>query len=215
MSTNSEQLRVLVERVDSILATRRGLLPAVQREVDNAGRRKSEIEHLLSLLAELKDIEKDRDALERIEGATDDLARLLASFDAREETLDALRVRFSRETVNIGVSGEARVGKSTTLQKFSGLTDTQIPTGKGLPVTAVRSEIHNSADEHAEVTFRDQKTFITEYVQPLLEIVNNHLDVPLSVDSVAGLRTAKFPETLGQHRQSEQVARRAEEPQYL
>jgi len=197
LSTNSEQLRVLVERVDSILATRRGLLPAVQREVDDAARRKGDVEHLLSLLAELKQMETDQDALQRIEGAIDDLNRLLASFGTREETLDALRVRFSRDTVNIGVSGEARVGKSTTLQKFSGVTDTQIPTGKGLPVTAVRSEIFNSADEHAEVTFRDQKTFVTEYVQPLLGIVNRHLDTPLAVDTLAGLRTAKFPETLG------------------
>ena len=96
------------------------------------------------------------------------------------------------------MSGEARVGKSKTLQKFSGLTDTQIPTGKGLPVTAVRSEIFNSADEHAEVTFRDQKKFVAEYIHPLLEIVNKHLDVPLSIDTLAGLRSAKFPETLGQ-----------------
>lgn len=197
LSINNEQLRVLVERVDGILATRRGLLPAVQREAEDTARRKSDVEHLLSLLDELKDIEKDLDALQRIDCASDDLNRLLDSFAAREETLEALRVRFSRDTVNIGVSGEARVGKSTTLQRFSGLTDTQIPTGKGLPVTAVRSEIFNSADEGAEVTFRDQKTFITEYVRPLLEIVNKHLDMPLSVDSLAGLRTAKFPETLG------------------
>lgn len=186
-----------MECVDGILATRRGLGPAVQREVDEAARRKGDVETLLALLADLKDIEKDRDALQRIEDSIDDLNRLLGSFATREDALDALRVRFSRDTVNIGVSGEARVGKSTTLQKFSGLTDTQIPTGKGLPVTAVRSEIFNSADEHAEVTFRDQKAFIAEYVHPLLEIVNKHLDVSLSVDSLAGLRSAKFPETLG------------------
>ncbi|AXT84670.1 hypothetical protein C6I20_05335 [Aeromicrobium sp. A1-2] len=197
MSINSEQLRGLVDRVDGILATRRSLLPAVQREVDDAARRKSDVERLLSLLAELKEIEKDQDALHRIDGAIDDLNRLLVSFAAREGTLDALRVRFSRETVNIGVSGEARVGKSSTLQKFSGLTDTQIPTGKGLPVTAVRSEIFNSSDESAEVNFRDQKTFITEYVQPLLAIVNKHVDIPLSIDTLAGLRSADFPETLG------------------
>lgn len=197
MSINSEQLAALVERVDSILATRRGLLPAVQREVEDAARRKGDVEHLLSLLAELKEIEKDQHALQRVEGAIEDLNRLLTSFAAREETLEALRVRFGRDTVNIGVSGEARVGKSTTLQKFSGLTDTQIPTGKGLPVTAVRSEIFNSIDERAEVTFRDQKSFITEYIQPLLEIVNKHLEVPLSVDTLAGLRSVMFPETLG------------------
>ena len=197
LSINRDQLHVLVERVDSILAARRGLLPAVQREIDDAARRRGEVERLVSLLRELKEIEKDQNALQRIDGALEDLERLLSSFSGREETLNALSVRFGRDTVNIGVSGEARVGKSTTLQKFSGLTDTQIPTGKGLPVTAVRSEIFNSVDERAEVTFRDQETFIAEYIRPLLEIVNKHLDVPLAVDTMAGLRTSKFPETLG------------------
>lgn len=197
LGINDDRLSALVERVDSILATRRALLPAVQREVDDAAHRRSRVEYLLSLLAKLKEIEKNGDAIQRIDGAIQDLDRLLDSFSSREDALNSLRVRFSRGTVNIGVSGEARVGKSTTLQKFSGLTDTQIPTGKGLPVTAVRSEIFNSDDERAEVTFRDQKTFITEYVHPLLKIVNKHLDVPLRVDSLAGLRGTKFPETLG------------------
>ena len=165
--------------------------------MDDAARRKGHVERLVSLLGELQEIEKDHDSRQQIAHAVDDLSHLLASFAAREEMLGALRVRFSRDTVNIGVSGEARVGKSTTLQKFSGLTDTQIPTGKGLPVTAVRSEIYNSADERAEVTFRDQKTFIAEYIQPLVEIVNQHLDVAISVDSLAALRAAKFPERLG------------------
>lgn len=197
LGINDDRLSALVERVDSILATRRALLPAVQREVDDAAHRRSHVEYLLSLLAKLKEIEKNGDAIQRIDGAIQDLDRLLDSFSSREDALNSLRVRFSRGTVNIGVSGEARVGKSTTLQKFSGLTDTQIPTGKGLPVTAVRSEIFNSDDERAEVTFRYQKTFITEYVHPLLEIVNKHLDAPLRVDSLAGLRSTKFPETLG------------------
>lgn len=197
MSIDGDQLRVLVERVDSILAARRGLLPTVQRELGDAVRRRSEVERLVALLQELGEIEKDQDALQRIGGAIQELDRLLASFADREATLKALRVRFSRDTVNIGVSGEARVGKSTTLQKFSGLTDTQIPTGKGLPVTAVRSEIFNSTDERAEVVFRDQKSFVAEYIGPLLDIVNKHLDVPLAITSLAGLRGTVFPETLG------------------
>jgi hypothetical protein len=197
LNINSKHERTLVERVDSILATRRGLLPAVQHMVDETARRKLDVKHILSLLAELKEVEKDESALRRIESAIHGLDRLLTQLAAREDTLDALRVRFGRETINIGVSGEARVGKSTTLQQFSGLTDTQIPTGKGLPVTAVRSEIYNSADERAEVTFRDEPTFLAEYVQPLLEIVNSHLESPLSVNTLSDLRTAKLPETLG------------------
>ena len=50
----------------------------------------------------------------------------------------------ARDTVNVGVSGQARVGKSTLLQSVSGLGDDQIPTGQALPVTAVRSRIFHS-----------------------------------------------------------------------
>lgn len=118
LGINDDRLSALVERVDSILATRRALLPAVQREVDDAAHRRSRVEYLLSLLAKLKEIEKNGDAIQRIDGAIQDLDRLLDSFSSREDALNSLRVRFSRGTVNIGVSGEARVGKSTTLQSF-------------------------------------------------------------------------------------------------
>lgn len=197
LTISGDQLKTLIERVDNILTARKGLLPAVQREIDAASLRRSSIEQLASRLRKLKEIENDQEALIRIDGSLLELDQLLSDFSERVEALRAIHARFSRDTVNIGVSGEARVGKSTTLQKFSGLTDAQIPTGKGLPVTAVRSEIFNSIDERAEVTFRDQETFISEYIQPLLEIVNKHLDVPLVADSLADFRRIKFPETLG------------------
>jgi len=187
----------LEAQVNSILTQRRNLLPAVQRELDEAASREANLRQLASLLSQLRETEKDEAALHRINNAIDSLDALLDGFAARRDSLNSLRVRFSRDTVNIGVSGEARVGKSTTLQKFSGLTDTQIPTGKGLPVTAVRSEIFNSTEDYAEVAFRDQRTFIAEYIQPLLEIVNNHLFDPIAIDSISGLRNAKFPDTLG------------------
>lgn len=197
MSTRQDLASGLAERVDGILRTRKGLLPAVHRELAAAAQRRDQIEQLVTQLQELKKIEKDQDALDHIDGALLDLEQLLLDFSRREDALDAVRLRFSRDTVNIGVSGEARVGKSTTLQKFAGLSDTQIPTGKGLPVTAVRSEIFNSEVERAEVTFRDPKAFIEEYIRPLLEIVNVQLETPLQVESLASLRSLDFPESLG------------------
>ncbi|WP_156171807.1 hypothetical protein [Demequina rhizosphaerae] len=197
MEINEDKVRGLATTVEGILTARRRLLPTVQREADEAADRRSDVERLVSLLRDLREMERDQAALQRIDGALDDLGNLLSSFEARAETLNALSVRFSRDTVNIGVSGEARVGKSTTLQKFSGLTDTQIPTGKGLPVTAVRSEIFNSADERAEVAFRDPSTFIAEYIHPLLQLVNRHLEMPIAIDSLAGLRSVTLPDKLG------------------
>src|SRR5699024_9717578 len=72
---------------------------------------------------------------------------LRKEIDNALDRLDVVENRFSRKTINIGVSGRARVGKSTLLQSISGLSDEQIPTGSGVPVTAVRSAIFHSENE--------------------------------------------------------------------
>lgn len=83
------------------------------------------------------------------------------------ELLAAVAARFSRETVNIGVSGSARMGKSTLLQSISGLTDDQIPTGRDLPVTAVRSRIYHSPTlRRAVLRLHSRESFLTEVIHP-------------------------------------------------
>lgn len=83
------------------------------------------------------------------------------------QLLRVLSARFSRPTITIGVSGKARVGKSTLLQSISGLGEDQIPTGKGLPVTAVRSRIrHSSATERATLSLHTYETFAAEVLAP-------------------------------------------------
>lgn len=118
--------------------------------------------------------------LGELSGAVDDLvavspdelsplARQLGSYELPAlvaENLRRLRIleaRFGRPSINLGVSGQARVGKSTLLQAISGLGDEQVPTGMGHPVTAVRSQIFHSTTHarglltlHSFATFRDE-----------------------------------------------------------
>ena len=93
--------------------------------------------------------------------------------DAREGAAEAVRLlrvleaRLARDTVNIGVSGQARVGKSTLLQSVSGLGDDQIPTGQALPVTAVRSRIFHTPDlRRATLRLHSFDTFVADVVAP-------------------------------------------------
>jgi hypothetical protein len=93
--------------------------------------------------------------------------------DAREGAAEAgrllrvLEARLARDTVNVGVSGQARVGKSTLLQSVSGLGDDQIPTGQALPVTAVRSRIFHAPDlRRATLRLHTFDTFVTDVVAP-------------------------------------------------
>ncbi|MEZ4312379.1 MAG: hypothetical protein R3F14_30485 [Polyangiaceae bacterium] len=78
-----------------------------------------------------------------------------------------VRGRMSRSTVNIGVSGQARVGKSTLLQSIAGLGEEQIPTGEGIPVTAVRSRIfHSTTHARATVSLHTYESFRRDVLAP-------------------------------------------------
>jgi hypothetical protein len=92
---------------------------------------------------------------------------LAGKVDASLAALRVLRTRLSRPTVNIGVSGQARVGKSTLLQTIAGLDDAQVPTGEGIPVTAVRSRIfHSTSQERATLSLHTFDSFREEVLAP-------------------------------------------------
>lgn len=153
-------------RIQQILEQRRRGLPGLR----------SEIAVWRGVDEQLGELAGAVEALRDHTGTPDDVRALLASFrmeDARDgiaQALQLLRVmesRFSRDTVNVGVSGQARVGKSTLLQSVSGLSDEQIPTGQGLAVTAVRSRIQHSAGvERATLRLHTFGTFVADVVAP-------------------------------------------------
>src|SRR4051794_39095384 len=131
-------------RIQAVLDDRRRSVPRVRAEIEWWLRVDDQLAGLAAAVRELGGHQN----------TPAELRDALAGFrveEAREGVADAVRLlrvlesRFSRATLNIGVSGQARVGKSTLLQSISGLDDGQIPTGKGLPVTAVRSRIFHSA----------------------------------------------------------------------
>ncbi len=74
-----------------------------------------------------------------------------------------LTQRFSKETINIGVAGKARQGKSTLLQKISGLSNKEIPTSDELPCTGAKSKIYHSEEApYAKVEFYSKEEFLKE-----------------------------------------------------
>jgi hypothetical protein len=90
--------------------------------------------------------------------------------DITEEltALDRLNHRFSRKTLNIGVVGRARQGKSRLLQSLTGLTTEAIPDGNGAHCTGVRSTIFHRPDQKTEATvlFHDEKSFLADRLAP-------------------------------------------------
>jgi hypothetical protein len=153
------------KRIAAILEARRGLAPkaaaslAKLRAANNA---------LDSVKSSLQALANDPKATAELRALADS-----QSIDAMRERLDSaialqhrLHARFSRTTVNLGVSGQARVGKSQLLQTISGLGDDALPTGTGTPVTAVRSRIINSPESVAHLSMHDWSSFRDDVVAP-------------------------------------------------
>ena len=82
--------------------------------------------------------------------------------------LEKLRARFSRGTLNIGVIGMMRQGKSTLLQSLTGLDNDIIPAKSGGVCTAVRSKIshHPQGEPEAKVRFHSESSFLQEVLKP-------------------------------------------------
>ena len=100
-----------------------------------------------------------------------DFSAIRPQIAAEIESLSKLKVRFSRNTLNIGVVGRARQGKSRLLQSLTGLTAAEIPDGNGLHCTGVRSTIHHNPalETHAEVWFHSEHSFLDEVISPYYE----------------------------------------------
>jgi len=89
------------------------------------------------------------------------------------EGLKKLRSRFSRNTLNIGVVGRARQGKSRLIQSLTGLSAKVIPDGERQHCTGVRSTIYHqpNIELYAEVWFHSERSFLNEVIRPYYEVL--------------------------------------------
>ncbi|MGV9245339.1 hypothetical protein [Streptomyces sp. NPDC003710] len=102
------------------------------------------------------------------DGGPDPLDRLAEQVRQTEAHLGAVQARVNRDTVNIGVVGRTRAGKSTVLRAASGLDGTVLPSHRDNPTTASRSWIHHQRDKaEAWVTLRTWDEFADQYLAPL------------------------------------------------
>ena len=98
---------------------------------------------------------------------------LTARIQNVQRLLDAVSARIGRDTVNIGVIGSTKVGKSTLLRTVTGLPDSVIPTTQFNPTTASASRIYHTTNRPAAVlTLHTWESFRDTYLAPLHEAAN-------------------------------------------
>ncbi|MDR3234923.1 MAG: hypothetical protein LBT46_14895 [Planctomycetaceae bacterium] len=94
------------------------------------------------------------------------------SIPARIRELGQLQRRFARETLNIGIVGNAGQGKSTFIQSLTNLTDKELPTSSGAKhCTGAPSVIMNDNRIFADVEFYSQTNFIKEIIAPFYSML--------------------------------------------
>jgi len=156
-------------RIASIIEKRRPLAQKIERVEAN-------LKSLDSALCNLED--HRHDLLGRVDDPDIggrlkeiDFTRLQSSITDELEALGKLKVRFCRDTLNIGVVGRARQGKSRLLQSLTGLTATEIPDGDRQHCTGVRSTIHHNpnVETYGEVWFHSERSFLDEVIAPYYE----------------------------------------------
>jgi len=107
-----------------------------------------------------------------------------------QEIWQRLYQRLNRDTINIGVIGLARQGKSTLLQKLTGLTDSEIPSSDRMPCTSVQSNIyHLDKDTYAKVYFYSESAFLKQVIHPYYE----ELGFSTLPQSLHEFRNVSFP----------------------
>ncbi|NER33725.1 MAG: hypothetical protein F6J93_06655 [Oscillatoria sp. SIO1A7] len=157
------------ETIARIIENRRPLAREVERVQAN-------LEVLRSALRDLK-LHRDKLLIQvedpQVSGslAEIDFVKIQKNIATELEALDKLGVRFSRDTLNIGVVGRARQGKSRLLQSLTGLTAAEIPDGSRQHCTGVRSTIRHTrgVETHAEVSFHTERSFLEEAIAPYYE----------------------------------------------
>ena len=193
--TNIEQT---IAAIDATIAARKEQLPAIQSERARIQDQVADLNCVRAQIEELLAAGTDESVRVEVCSAKDALDDFISQLEGYLSSLDELEAEFTRDTLNIGVSGAARTGKSTTLQRITGLNDTQIPSGGLNPVTAVRSEIYNSPRNEAVITLKTEREFIEGYVRPHVANVNEYLSdrEKISIGSIATLKTTELPRRL-------------------
>ncbi|GAA1559094.1 hypothetical protein GCM10009827_095110 [Dactylosporangium maewongense] len=153
-----------------------GLLEAA----DQAVRREQDVAERARIIAEVGGLLQQGRALAGTGGRIVDAGR----------QIDAAAARVRRETVNIGVIGATKVGKSTLLRTITNLPDTVVPSTRFNPTTAAASSIyHTEGTPSATLMLHTWASFRDGYLAPL----HDQAGLGPVPQDVAGFRDYRYP----------------------
>ena len=180
-------INTIVETINAILTARENMrLQTVEkiRQIENVKQKLGTCEQSVVKLQSIlhadggKSLVPIQETLQSLQGKIDGCIR----------SLNALSKRFRRKTLDIGVVGKARQGKSTLIQNLTGLGEDIILTGNedhhtGAVVKFVHQPNVDPAHASADVEFYAKDKFLTQVLLPYYEEFAMSEQCPKTLDA--------------------------------
>jgi energy-coupling factor transporter ATP-binding protein EcfA2 len=179
------------EQIHSILQARRPMAKRVHKADEVLNRVEIQIREFERFIPQYAD-RLNTDAASGVLALRSDITPLLGGIATQKAKLALLAGRYSRSTLNIGITGRAGQGKSTLLQKITGLTDDEIPSGAGDHCTGAPSIVsnHDSSETFAHVSFHTEASFLEGVIAPFF----SRMQIGAAPSSIEALASLKLPE---------------------
>jgi len=154
------------DQISQIIAKRKPLaerIAGVNKQLDSVRNGLLDLQYAIESVESVSDANSETSVVTLL----GKIGKAISDVAARKAELTRLHARCSRRTLNIGVVGRARNGKSRLLQSLTGLSSREIPDGSGDHCTGARSVVlHRAGDPFAEVHFHDEDSFLTRIISP-------------------------------------------------
>ncbi|MDR0337878.1 MAG: hypothetical protein LBI18_12390 [Planctomycetaceae bacterium] len=181
------------EKIDTIIDSRKNRVAETETVLRRIRAMTSIIEEIQRFGSEK--IRSKTELVNQFENISPDIAKLLQELAGIKAEFEQLKTRFNRATLNIGIVGNARQGKSTLLQTLTGLSETEIPTGDIGHCTGAPSMIYNSMTFHAKIEFYTKDEFLEKVVIPCFKELSDDFDIsPFPPHSIEDFRHLNMPE---------------------
>jgi len=153
-------------KIFEILANRRPFAEKANRKVEELRTAFAALADFVAFLPSMVQRDIPEESRNKIAMLERQVPALQANITKQQAELQQLALRFGRGTLNIGIVGNARQGKSTFLQALTGLTGDEIPAAETDHCTGAPSLIINHKDTYADVEYFTESGFLQEIIAP-------------------------------------------------
>ncbi|MDR2117721.1 MAG: dynamin family protein [Planctomycetaceae bacterium] len=177
-------------KIQSIIESRKPIAQKTAETINKLNNLKNLLEKFARFLPIVLEKEIPAENKTKIEELQNSLKKFTDEHIPKYSTeIAQIERRFSRPTLNIGVVGNARQGKSTFLQALTGLSSNEIPSAPDGHCTGAPSIIINNPETFADIEFYGEKEFMQEVIFPYY----TKLDLTPQPDSFSSFANTPIP----------------------